>query len=384
MPKILSISDHGVPTGYGRIADEVYTRLARRGHEVMAASLAYDGLLPPQYDGQQLPYWVAALAGRSWVDETVKLIRAFQPDIVHITQDFPYAEALRHAPVDWSRHAFMLTTPVDGAPIYPRWLQLLDLADGALTISQFGVAAFRAAGYRVGLCRPGVDPNRFYRMTDDLRRSLRGRLDLPAEAFVLGVMCMNQGRKAISLMLRGFFTFAADKPDARCLLDMDAVSAAGWDIPALCEQFGWDASKLIFRADAVRAGLTDLPMRYNLLDAHAVISHREGYGLPLAESMACGVATLALDYCSGPEIVGDGRGVLVKTIDYGVPGTWGGAEDRFPDLADFSARLERLHADPAWRESVARAGMAWARTQTWDSAADAVQRVVDSIAEKHR
>lgn len=370
--KILVVSDDPLPTGYGRISMEVNTRLARRGIEMMAFGLPYDGLLPPRYDSVPLPYWVASGQGKDWVQGVMGVVAAIQPDIIHVIQDAPYAQAVRAAPLDWSRYAFVVTTPVDGAPIYEEWVALLADADAAMTISEFGLNAYRAAGVPVTLCRPGVDGNTFYRLSDAERLALRQRAGIQPEAFVLGTAAQNQGRKAISVMLRAFFRFAQDKPDARYVLDMEPVSPAGWNIPALCRQYGWDASKLLFRQDLARMGLLELRERYALMDAHAVISHREGYGLPLAEAMACGVVSIALDYCSGTEICGGGRGVLVKPIAYTEPGTWGGAEDRFPDMDDFTRKLQGLHDYPHARKAMAERGMAWARAQTWDNAADVV------------
>lgn len=372
MVKLLVLSDSGTPSGYGRIADEVMTRLAKRGVDVFAASLGYDGLLPPNLDGQRLPYWVATLAGRPWLEEFQKLIGPAAPDFIVVIQDAPYVEAVRNLPVDWSQIGFMAITPVDGVPIYPRWVQTLGTADAAMSISEFGVAAYRKAGVAVNLCRPGVDPNVFFKKPDTTRAELRAKLGLQPGQFIVGTMAMNQGRKAISLMVKAFFEFCADKPDARYLLDMEATSPAGWDIPALCDQFGWDKSRLIFRADAVRAGVTSLTDRYNLLDAHMVISHREGYGLPLCEAMACGAVSMALDYCSGPEIVGGGRGVLIPTTGYGEPSTWGNAEDFFPDMKALVAGLDHLYRDPVERAAIANRGMTWARAHTWDETANSV------------
>lgn len=376
--KLFILSDCGVPTGYGRIADEIGMRLHKRGYQIMAASVAYDGLLPPQYEGTPLPYWVGSLAEHpNWVEKTAALINSFQPDVVLSIQDFPYHEALYNVGLDWSRMGRVLVTPVDGVPIYPNWLKTLAKADAALSISRFGVNAFREAGYKVDLCQPGIHTDVFFRVPAEERAALRAKLGIEPGAFVLGTAAMNQGRKAIPLMLRGFFAFAKDKPNARYLLDMDPQSAAGWDIPALCQQQGWDAGKLIFRADAQRAGLNLLRERYNVMDAHVVIAHREGFGLPLVEAMACGVVSMALDYCSGPEIVGEGRGCLIQTIDYTVPGTWGGAEDKFPDMAHYVSELHRLHDNPAERAAIAERGMAWARSQTWDAPTDAVANAIE-------
>jgi glycosyltransferase involved in cell wall biosynthesis len=382
--KILIVSDCGVPTGYGRIADEIGKRLVARGHIVQALSYYYDGLLPAQYDGAILPYHVGVLVGKlDPVGDICRVINVMLPDIVLSAQDFPYHAQLFHdARVDWSKFGRVLITPVDGVPIEPSWLDLLGHVDAAMTISQFGVDSFADAGHQVGLCRPGINLDRFCQQPDHQRAENRAKLGLIPEQFVLGTMAQNQGRKAITLMLKGFFAFAKGKPDARYILDMDETSPAGWNLPNIIKQQGWDASKVLFRSDCVRAGVVELVDRYNLLDAHAVLAHREGYGLPLVEAMACGVVSMAMDYCSGPEIVGEGRGVLVPCIDYAVPGTWGGAEDKYPDIIKMAGQLQELYDDPANRFVIAQNGKAWARKQTWDSATDAVVECLDKVQAK--
>jgi len=386
MAKILIVSDSGVPTGYGRIADQVATRLAQRGHNITAASYRYDGLLPPMLNGERLPYWVAALGGKAdQMGEVMKLYAAIQPDIIMSIQDFPFAQNIRLSnQIDWSRTGFIVVTPVDGVPIYPQWLDIMKQADAGLTISSFGVEAFRKAGVRVGLCRPGVDGNEFYRLPDEERMANRAKLGLGPQHFIIGSMAQNQGRKDIPGMVKAFNEFALDKPHARLYLDMEAVGPVGFDVPSLCKQFDYDASKIIFRQGATQAGIMSLRERYNLLDAHMVIAHREGYGLPLAEAMACGAVSIAMDYCSGPEIVGQRKGLLIKTTGYGHAGTWGGAQDYFVDIDDFVRKLNWLHDNPAARIAMAERGMRWARLQTWDKAADNVAKAVEWTAAKYK
>jgi hypothetical protein len=112
MMKLFILSDCGVPTGYGRIADEVGMRVHKRGYQIMAASVAYDGLLPPQYEGTPLPYWVGSLAEHAnWVEKTAALITSFKPDVVLSIQDFPYHEAL--LALVW-RALFLLPAILDG------------------------------------------------------------------------------------------------------------------------------------------------------------------------------------------------------------------------------------------------------------------------------
>jgi hypothetical protein len=379
MTKLFVLSDCGTPTGYGRIADETLIRLSKRGYEIFAAGINYDGLLPAAYEGERLPYWVASLGGRDWLQESVKIIGVYQPDIIIVIQDAPYAEGLRNAPLDWSKYGFIVVTPVDGAPIYPKWIAAFQQTDALMNISQFGVDEYRKAGIHATLLRPGVNGNRFYRLPDVERAAIRAKLGMADDAFLVGTMCMNQGRKAITLMMQAFFEFATDKPSARYLMDMDPQSPAGWDIPAVCKQQGWDVGKIIFRHDAMRLGVMELRDRYNALDAHMVISHREGYGLPLTEAMACGVVSIAMDYCSGTEIVGGGRGMLIPHTGYEVPGTWGGAVDKFPDMRRLVMSLQALYDYPSRRAVIAERGMKAARAWTWDAATDALQETIDRV-----
>ncbi len=384
MIKVLTLSDDGLSSGFGRIAMTLNIALVKRGYNVMAASIQYDGLLPPTYEGDKLPYWVAALGGKSWPDELMKLANVFQPDVVFCVQDAPYGLTIRNMPIDWSKVVFVNCTPVDGTPIHPTWVDMMRKADAALTISEFGVKAYREAGVNVGLCRPGIDANVFYRMRDDDRLAMRTALGVDPNAFIVGMFAMNQGRKNFPDTLRAFYRFAADKPTARLLLDCEPVSPAGWDIPAVCQQWGWDASKLIFREQAIQRGLTHLRERYNILDVHSVLAHREGFGLPLLESMACGVVTAALDWCSGTELVGDGRGLLIKPIAYSSIGTWGGAQDKFPDVDHMVSELQRMHDYPHERAALAQRGMEWARGQSWIPAIDTTVNMIEAAVSKRQ
>lgn len=389
MVKVFTLGDEGVSSGYGRIATEINRRLHKRGIELFNASVMYDGKLPAQYEGEAFPYWVGVARpvapGQLYdLDGVLNMINAIQPDIIHVIQDFPYAEWLRNAPIDWSKYGFMITTPVDGSPIYPNWIKTAQKADAMLTISQFGVDTFGAQGVKARLCRPSANLDSFYPLSHDERLAIRAKLGIEPDAFVMGMVAMNQGRKAIPQTLHVFFEFTKDKPNARLLLNMDAVSPAGWDIPALCQQQGWDTGKIIYKHDCVMRGVTELRERYNVMDVHSVLSYREGFGLPLVESMACGVLTAAQDYSSGTEVVGDGRGILVKSIDYFNLSTWGGAADKLPDYGDYLKQLKHFEANKEEAAATAKRGMEWARGYTWDMAADATMAAINDVMEKRK
>lgn len=394
--RLLWFGDLVNPTGFGRIGNEITRRLVLRGWPVLGLSVPWNG-----YPLNPLLLPVIPMGGIDIWNRLAHVVHQEKPDVVVVCQDFPYAQTAFHGcRIDWSQHRFMTVTPIDGTPIHPEWLRMVDLGDATLVISRFGVEAMRLAGKRVDLLHPGVDTGEFYPARPGEAAAARAKLNIPPDAFVLGMFAMNQGRKCISMTVAAFLEFARDKPDAYLYLDMDKASPAGWDVPTLCAQLDphgevLTPQRVLFREQAVEPlqdGQTAPPRmalrdRYLLCDVNSVVSHREGFGLPLLEGMACGVVGMALDWCSGPEIVGEGRGALVRRLDYMEYGTWGHARDAFPDMQNWIGQLNRLYDQPGERLALAERGRQWAVEQTWDAAADqfeaALKRVLETEPKSH-
>jgi glycosyltransferase involved in cell wall biosynthesis len=377
--KVLWFGDLVTPSGFGRIGNEVTTRLSQRGWQMIGVSMQWDG-----YPPSPLPYYVRPVGGRDIWQGLGQVIAEADPDIIVCCQDFPYAQTLYHAlRIDWSTKKFIVVTPIDGTPVHPEWLKTVDIADATMVISNFGVEALRLEGRAVGLLHPGVDRNEFYPAEDGEVAALREKIGIKPDAFVMGMYAMNQGRKCISSTVAAFKEFALDKPDAVLYLDMDAGSPAGWDIPSLLKQIGLDPARVKYRADAGTAGLAGLRERFLLSSVNSVVSHREGFGLPLLEGMACKVPAMALDWCSGSEICGAEKGVLIRRIPYMEYGTWGGARDAFPDMDDWVKKLNVLYRQPDKRAEIANRGFEWAIQQTWDVAADQFENTLRTVAAQH-
>jgi glycosyltransferase involved in cell wall biosynthesis len=373
--RVLVFSDDGTITGYGRFSMEVNTRLHGQGIDIMATSMLHNGLLPVMYDGEKLPYWVAPLGLEKWLQHFLQVLNYFQPQIVCIIKDLSYVELLTQAmtPYDIKR---VIVTGIDGKPITPRWLDPLKSASSVVSFSQFGVNALAEQGIQATQIAPGIDDSHFQPMDSESRLQLRQRLGIADDTFVLLTVAQNQHRKAIPHMLEGFFRFADTHPNSLFILDMLPEALNGWDIPVLCEHFGWDISKLRFHVDVQELTMAE---RYNLANAHTVLSHREGWSLPLVEAMACGVVSLAMDWCSGSEICGEGKGVLVKPLDYKTVSTWGNAFDYHPDVNDFSEKLTWLHDHPAECQQIIETGKQWAQTLTWETASQQLHDIFDRV-----
>ncbi len=364
--KILWFGDLVNPSGFGRIGNEVTTRLVQRGWPVVGASIPWTG-----YPWNPLPYPVWGFGGVDIWNRVGSLAQAEQPDVIVCCQDMPYAQTLFfQCRIDWSKTKLIIVTPIDGTPVHPEWLRMVDLTDATMVISKFGVEGMRSHGKQVGLLHPGVDTGEFYPAADGEVKKIREKMGIDPDAFVVGMFAMNQGRKAISATLDVFTEFARDKPEAILYLDMDKISPAGWDIPSLIQQIGLPPERVKFREDAFNAGMENIRERVLLMDVHSVVSHREGFGLPLVESMACKIPTMALDWCSGSEIVGGGKGMLIRRLPYMERGSWGGARDAFPDMKDWLKKLNLLYRDPDERIAIGAKGYQWAVKQSWDVAAN--------------
>ena len=364
--KLLIYSSFGVPTGYGRMASELVHRITYKGYEFLGASDVWDGSVPISYNEMAYPGFVAAVGrGR---DRNVKLARlcdTFKPDILLCIQDMTHACEIYEAAIDWSVTKLAVWSPVDGAPIPPRWARVLSHADLILAPTRFGQEAYRDAGLDAKYLPVGIHATQFSR-TLGTKRSHVGISD---DTSVLGTMAHNQVRKNVPAMMEVFHDFARGK-DALYILDMDKRLSIGWDLPEVIIQQGWDPSKFRFRSD----GLAELNMtdRYNLLDAHALLSRREGIGLPMMEAQACGVISIGADTCAGAEIVGDDKGFLIPVHDFTTISNWGGAREHYFKAGAFRDVLEFLYdkTNLAEHSRIRRTGRDWAVAQTWEHTAN--------------
>jgi glycosyltransferase involved in cell wall biosynthesis len=152
---------------------------------------------------------------------------------------------------------------------------------------------------RVTVAPHGVDHAKFRPPSDaevaDLRRSLELG-DRPFVAF-LGTV---EPRKNVSNLVRGWAAAVGGRPGAPALV---IAGGRGWDD-------GVDAAiKAVPRGLLIRRPgylpLEQLPALLGGADVVAYPSLGEGFGLPVAEAMACGAAVLTTRRLSLPEVGGD-------------------------------------------------------------------------------
>ena len=95
----------------------------------------------------------------------------------------------------------------------------------------------------------------------------------------------------------------------------------------------------------------DLPALYSGAAAFAYPSFGEGFGLPVAEAMACGAPVVASSAPAVPEVTG-GAALLVAPTD----------------VAGLAAALARVVTDTTLAGELRAKGLSRARELTWDAA----------------
>lgn len=100
------------------------------------------------------------------------------------------------------------------------------------------------------------------------------------------------------------------------------------------------------------AGNDEMPLWYSAAEFFVYPSLLEGFGLPVAEAMACGTPVITSNVSSLPEVGGDAVAYVTPT-----------------DVDDIANRLVEVGGDAAKRDQMRRAGMERASGFRWDIAA---------------
>lgn len=164
-------------------------------------------------------------------------------------------------------------------------------------------------------------------------------------------------RKNIARLLQAFDRFADGWPEARLLIVGEAF---WWD-----ERMKAAWKKMKHAGQVVFTGrLEQQELHQVLADALALVfvSYFEGFGIPVAEAMKCGVPVIAANATSLPEVAGDAAVYC----------------DPF-EVESITAAMQQVWNDPALRERLSAAGVARAQHFTWDETAKGLWESVERM-----
>ena len=114
---------------------------------------------------------------------------------------------------------------------------------------------------------------------------------------------------------------------------------------------------------------------YNLFDIHALTTTGEGFGLPILESMACGIPNVLPDYTTSRELIEE-RGELVplKTTFTGSLNV----ERGLVDIEEFAKELQFLYDNPDVRKKYSIKSLEFAKQYNWANICEKWKKVLKS------
>lgn len=328
MTRVLFLGDMA-GTGFGTVTKDLGKGLIELGDDLRFMSLnetpgnleepfASRTLLlgsPDGYMGDgQADKVLGAFTGDSWKD-------GWTPEAILILGDFAavrifpqihpvITEALKRIPT-------FHYCPIEGVGLPPQWAALWQNIR-PVAMSKFGAEQIaKITGSLPPVVYHGVNTDDFYPATPQRpirignlvlrdRKACRKALGIEEDAIWLFRADRNMPRKTYAALLRSLAPVLARNPKVRLLLHCRTADEGG-NLHDQRSKYPKDiASRIMFTGfhdtygGAPRAALAAL---YNAADIY-VSSSAEGFGLTIAEALACGTPAVGLNFSSVPEVIG--------------------------------------------------------------------------------
>ena len=287
-----------IKTGYGT-QTEIFTRRLRDllGHDVAISTWTMRGGLM-KYDG--FPVYPGARDG--FGNDIVGMhARHFGAElVVTLTDSWVFQPgAMKNIPwVAW--------TPVDHDPVPPRVVESLKYGYSVpVAYSRFGETKLEEAGLS-----PLYVPHACHQtyLEPVSKRQARKNLGLPQEAYIVGMVGINQSapnRKSYPQSLEAFQRFRKKHPEAFLYMHTRLRSGIGLDLAHLIEHL--DIDKDSYRVSdpyAMLLGHSEDILRdvYSAIDVFLCPYMGEGFGIPIIEAQAAGAPIVATNFSTMPEL----------------------------------------------------------------------------------
>jgi glycosyltransferase involved in cell wall biosynthesis len=390
MSKILIIGDAGVSSGFGVVTTNIGARLAEtHGHEVHVLAARYRG----DPHGTSMHLWKADADdpldtyGKKRVVEVLKKV---EPDVVLMLNDPHVLCRLLFANEFDPQQALRRFRPViayytlDGTNL-PEAYKVFGRYTRPVAMSRHGQSQIPGSdlvyhGVDTDIFRPASISHPIVTSTGDVitsKADAKRAFGYDPAGFMVLRVDRNGWRKDFGSTWKALVPVVAGHEGVHVHFHCAGNDAAGGPImPSLFsrDQKTMDRFKLSDRTDWAT---NDLVALYNAADVFVSNSMGEGFGLTLAEALACGVPVVAQNVSSIPEVVGPG-GLLIE------PGpvitSPSGQDLRVSDVEKFTGAIELLYRDPELRRSLSAAGVKHVRESfSWDVAASQFNEKIRDI-----
>ena len=251
--------------------------------------------------------------------------------------------------------------PIDHLPTPPEVLKWCERPNVLpIAMAKFGVQMLEAAGLDCRYAPHGVDTELF--RPGQMANGLSGRelIDVPGDAFLVGMFAANKGqmpnRKAFPENFLAMAEFMQRHSDVVLYLHTEQKGAMnGIALDRLARACGVPEDRTVWVDQySYYAGLEHRSIAALMasLDVNLLCSAGEGFGVPVIEAAACGTPSVVSHFSAQPELV-EGYGWTVGGQPMWDP--YQGAWFHTPSVPAIVEALEDAYADAGSRRSAARA-----------------------------
>jgi len=210
--------------------------------------------------------------------------------------------------------------PIDGDPISPLIIDGFSRADEVVTFCDWAEKILKEINIKSTTIAHGVDTKIYNPATKD-KAEYKRKLGIPEDCTIFTIVGTNVGtRKGIHEAMEAYGRFLMKNPKAkdntRLYIHSDTQGGYfGYDLLNLASLFEI-SENCIFTAGEDLQNVPEEAMAdlFRASDVHILTSHSEGFGMPLLESAACGIPSIATDYSSMTELV-KGHGILIRVAN---------------------------------------------------------------------
>lgn len=339
----------GVGSGYGQQAELLVSRLLAAGHEVAVASnYGLDGRIVEQDGYRVYPRGIDKFGISMAPAQHAHFLAPEEPDrgwMIALYDAWPldaWGDKI------WQEMKIAGWFPVDHVPAPPEVVEIARKARLVIAMSRYGQEQFTLMGVKAHYVPHSVDTSVF-RPDATLAKPFRQQLEIPADAYLIGIVAANIGstppRKGWGEMFFALGRFMREHEDAYLYVHTLKRGINGIPLNVLEQACGLPQDRVRwvdqFAYSNGLVGAGAMAAIYASMDVHLLTSYGEGFGIPVIEAAACGTPSIVSDGSAQRELVGPGWKVGVEPF-------WNqnsGAFFHRPSIHSIGARLEEAYAD---------------------------------------
>jgi len=334
-------------SAYGNIVRQIASTLSLK-HKVLVYGQGWLGTLCNTGGFQILPTQITG-EGKEAGGGALRAIQAlyrYVPQTVITVGDMLTLEYLSRFR---KRPYWIAYFPVDSEPHRMFELQYINRADIKAVPAKFGVEVLKKYHGIDAYYIPHAVSKDFHPMS---KKKARANFNVSSKDFIFGFVGTNTRRKNVNVLMEAFANEFKGEKNVKLWLHCPKWDALGWNIPILANNLGI-APQVLFSPwiEYFSYSPMEMNMVYNSFDVLTLVSGGEGFGMPIAESQACGVPSIVTDYSANPEVGGIGATKIPVASKYldGF-GTW----KAIPSIPHIQKAMRKYYENASFRERMGK------------------------------